>query len=272
MHFADRAGAITRLTRAHNGLIAAAGVFTGAWWASRILHTRPVLAAAAAAFALAAFANASNDWFDLEIDRIAHPSRPLPAGELTPRHALVCAAIAATIALAFAASVTVAMAGTTAGVLAVMVLYSSHLKRFGLAGNITVAVVGSLPFVYGAWAVGAPAASVPLVVIALPLHLARELAKDIDDAPGDRGARSTVPVRLGLPAARAACATAIVMFMVALVAVVVVHRRLLIVGIAPALVVCALGAVRVARGRPGGARLLKTAMVCAMLSLIAVRF
>lgn len=270
MRFADGAWAVARLTRAHNGLIAAAGVFTGAWWASRMLQPRPVLAAAAAAFALAAFANASNDWFDVEIDRIAHPSRPLPAGELTRRQALVCAAIAATMALVFAASVTVAMAETTAAVLAVMMLYSSHLKRSGVAGNITVAVVGSLPFVYGAWSVAAPAASVPLVVIALPLHLARELAKDIDDAPGDRRARSTVPVKLGLPTARAACATATAMFMVALVAV-VVRRRLLIVGVAPPLVFCALGAARVARGRPGGARLLKTAMVCAMLSLIAVR-
>src|SRR5687767_9580328 len=67
------------LLRWRNALLAGAGVLAGAWWgAGRV--TLGVALVTAAAFALTAVANAANDIADIEIDRVAHPERPLASG------------------------------------------------------------------------------------------------------------------------------------------------------------------------------------------------
>ena len=83
-----------------------------------------------------------------------------------------------------------------------MLAYSQIKSRWGVLGNATVAVLGSMPFLYGAWAAGKPEAGIVLVGIAAPLHLAREIAKDIDDIDGDRGRRRTLPIVGGVHLAR----------------------------------------------------------------------
>jgi geranylgeranylglycerol-phosphate geranylgeranyltransferase len=270
MRFAERADAVARLTRLHNGLIAAAGVWVGARWAGAGLAPARATLVALGAIALAAFANSVNDYFDVEIDRIVHPNRPLPAGELSPGAALATAAVAAIVAVTLTALASPPIAVATVAVLAVMVLYSTHLKRSGLVGNVVVAVLASLPIVYGAWSVAAPGSAVPLFLVAMPLHLAREVAKDLDDVAGDRARRRTLPVEFGATLGRTAFVVAMAIFIAALVPV-VAHRRLLGALIVPVLALCALASDRVVTGRPGGARLLKTAMVCAMIVFLAIR-
>lgn len=261
--------ALARLARLHNALLAAAGVLVGAWWAGARGGTRVVLATIAAV-ALAIFANAFNDWRDVDIDRVAHPSRPLPSGELPPRSAVALASAAAALALAASALSSAGFAAASAAVLALMTLYSTHLKRSGLAGNVTVALLASLPFVYGAWAAFAPLAAAPLFALAAPLHFARELAKDLDDASGDRLARATLPLTCGTAATRTLFAAAIVIFLGVLAAL-IVRRPLLGVLVVPALCLCALATRRIVGGEPGGPRLLKAAMVLAIVPLLVVR-
>ena len=98
----------------------------------------------------------------------------------------------------------------TVGVLLLMRLYSPWLKRAGFAGNLVVSVLASLPFLYGSYAAGDWQSGVPLVLLAIPLHLARELAKDLDDREADRGTRRTIPVTAGVHSARAAIVAALV--------------------------------------------------------------
>jgi len=261
--------ALLALARWPNALTAAAGVVVGAWWAHGALG--PAVGwAALAAIAITVAANAWNDVADLEIDRIAHPDRPLPLGALTPREATGAAWLAAALAVPLAWLAAPRIAILTVGVLGVARAYSPHLKRWGLLGNAAVAVVASLPFLYGSWAVGQPARGAILVAIAVPLHFAREVAKDLDDAAGDAGWRRTLPVAHGPRRARSVIALAAAAFLLAL-AWPAARAPLFALALLPAIGLSIAGAGAAVRGRPGGPTLFKAAMVCAMLAVIAAR-
>ena len=259
--------ALLALIRWPNVLLSAAGVLLGAWWARGSLLAPDVLLATIAGAALTAVANAENDYTDREIDRIAHPERPLPSGAIEPVHARRTVIIAALVALASTAAVGMAMAIGTVLVIAVMLVYGHSLKPRGLAGNVAVAVLASLPFVYGAWAAGAPRTALPLIGVAIPLHFAREIAKDLEDAEADAPTRRTLPVVHGLRGARIAVIGALAVFVMMLWPL-VVQRPRFGAFILPALVLGALAAARAWRGRRGSPSLFKAAMACAMVSLV----
>lgn len=265
-----RTAALWALVRGHNAVIAALGVVVGAWWSGGRVGTASVIGAALSAFFLACFANAFNDARDVAIDRVAHPSRPLPSGALTPQDARAAWLASAGLGLAAAIAAHRVLGALTVVVLASMWTYSVHLKRWGLAGNVVVAVLGSLPFLYGAIAAGRWRAGIALVLAAAPLHLAREVAKDLDDVRGDEGHRRTLPLVGGRR-----LATAVLVATVALHvwAVVVLSRRVerLTTLMIPALVLIALGVRRAALARSGTPLLLKAAMLAAMVALVIAR-
>ena len=97
--------------------------------------------------------------------------------------------------------------------LLVMLVYSPLLKSRGLQGNLAVAVVASMPLVYGAAAVGYWRAGLVPAVLAAFLHLAREVVKDIEDVPGDLAiGRATVPIAWGVDAGFFAAAGVLALF------------------------------------------------------------
>lgn len=265
--------AALRLVRWANALTAAAGVVLGAWWAGWG-DASLVALAAAAAIGLTAAANAWNDLADVYIDRFAHPERPLVTGALTLGTADRIAMLAATGAVIAASNVSVALGLFSVGVLLLMRLYSPWIKGAGPAGNLLVSVLASLPFVYGSYAVGHWALGIPLVLIAIPLHLARELAKDLDDREGDRGARRTLPLALGAPVARVVIIAALLASGLALafgLAPLVRSPALLFAALVPAMIALALATARAVRGLPGSPAFFKLAMVCAMAALLVAR-
>jgi geranylgeranylglycerol-phosphate geranylgeranyltransferase len=262
--------AILRLIRWPNALIAGAGVLVGAWWAGGDPFAAAPLLATACAVALAAVANAANDAVDRDIDRIAHPARPLPSGDLSVATAWRVVVAAAVAALLLAAAVGGPVLLATPIVLSVMLAYTPWLKPLGVPGNLAVAALASLPFLYGGWSVDRPGPTLALVALAVPLHLAREIAKDLDDAPGDAGARRTLPVAAGTRVARAALVVALGVFLGALGPFVAARPRLALLLI-PAVALALLGAWRALRGRRGAPALLKASMVFAMASLLAAR-
>jgi 4-hydroxybenzoate polyprenyltransferase len=141
-------------------------------------------------------------------------------------------------------------------------------------GNLVVSVLASLPFVYGSYAAGSWARGVPLVLIAIPLHLARELAKDLDDREADRGARRTLPLAAGVQSARIAILGALAASGAALalgLAPLVKSHALLALALAPAMLALAFATTRALRGHPGSPAFFKLAMVCAMAALLVAR-
>jgi 4-hydroxybenzoate polyprenyltransferase len=97
-------------------------------------------------------------------------------------------------------------------VLVVSLSYSPWLKPFAGVGNVATACIASLPFVYGAEAAGDIVAGLPLLAIAVPLHFAREVAKDVPDIRGDSGYRRTIPIALGLARTRAIVGLAVAVY------------------------------------------------------------
>jgi geranylgeranylglycerol-phosphate geranylgeranyltransferase len=174
------------------GLIAHAGAEQ---WAS-------VFAAAAAAGLLTAAANTINDVFDVETDRINKPHRAVTSGAVSASRARAAAAVLGVAGLALS---------TLAGLLpfaialpsaAMMYVYSSHLKRVPVAGNVAVGLITGLAFPFGCAAAGNIAAGVIPGIFALLYSVGRELVKDAEDVEGDMAAGiSTFATREGAAAA-----------------------------------------------------------------------
>ncbi len=205
---------VATLVRGRNLALAAAGVaIGGALTLGRVAFPRELVLAMLSAMGLGAVGNTANDLWDVEADRINKPLRPLVSGALSRSAALWIGGVSGGLGLccAWLAGPTVFAIGLPA--LVVMLAYSPLLKPRPVLGNAVVAVVGSLPLVYGAGAVGDwHAGLVPFWLAAL-LHLAREIVKDLEDIPGDLAAdRRTIPIAWGRHAGFVTAAVPLVCF------------------------------------------------------------
>lgn len=141
--------------------------------------------------------NSLNDYYDREVDKKAHPERPIPMGLVRPRAALVVSIAmfsAAFVLSMFVGPWPVAIVVTS---MLFMVAYEMFLKAEGLAGNLTISWLTGALFLFGGAAVDSmPVASI-LAALAFLATLGREIIKDIQDIEGDRAYRTTLPMRVG---------------------------------------------------------------------------
>jgi len=78
-------------------------------------------------------------------------------------------------------------------------LYSKYLKRIPLLGNVTVAFLTGLVFIFGGVVVSNPGAAIVPAVFAFLINLIRELVKDMEDIEGDKIAGViTFPIKYSL--------------------------------------------------------------------------
>jgi geranylgeranylglycerol-phosphate geranylgeranyltransferase len=259
--------AILSLVRWENALLSVAGVILGAWWATGRPNEPETIVMAAIAVLLTAFANADNDVRDYEIDKVAHPTRPLPSGRLSLHAARIVVGLCAAAALVLSALLGGAQTLAAVGVIGAMTIYNRGVKALGVPGNVVVSVVASLPFLFGAWSAGAAGAGIPLFLVGVPLHFAREIAKDLDDVEGDANFRRTLPLRAGPGTARLVVVSSVALFVVAL-APFAVRRPTFAIVVLPAVALCLVASRRVLSGQRGTARLLKSAMVVAMVAFV----
>ncbi len=265
--FANPVLAVLSLVRWENALLSVAGVILGAWWATGRPNEPETIVMAAIAVLLTAFANADNDVRDYEIDKVAHPTRPLPSGKLSLHTARIVVGLCAAAALVLSALLGGAQTLAAVGVIGAMTIYNRGVKALGVPGNVVVSVVASLPFLFGAWSAGAAGAGIPLFLVGVPLHFAREIAKDLDDVEGDASFRRTLPLRAGPGTARLVVVSSVALFVVALAPFAVRRPTFAIVAL-PAVALCLVASRRVLSGQRGTARLLKSAMVVAMVAFV----
>ncbi len=262
---------LAALARWPNAILAVAAVVAGACWAAGGGGRPPIARLALACGAtvgLAIMANAWNALEDRAIDARAHPERPIPSGAASPADAVALTIAGAGTALACSGAVAPALSAVTAGVLALLLVYARLKAWCGPAANLVAATLASFPFLYGAWAAGAPARALSLVAVALPVHLAREIAKDTDDAGADAPFRRTLPVIAGPAWARRAVLATTGIAVIALVLFVAEWTRTAW-GIGPAALACAYGAGRTASGRSGGPAWYKLGMAGAVAGVLA---
>nr|WP_305792401.1 UbiA family prenyltransferase [Acidianus sp. RZ1] len=138
---------------------------------------------------VAAGGYAINDVFDVEIDKINKPDRPLPSGKISLRRAII---------LSYGLMISGTIISITLGYFEVIIAtitslalyyYAKTLKREGLSGNIIVATTTALSIFYGGityfsgdWL---ERVIVPTAYSFL-LTLGREFIKGIEDYEGDK--------------------------------------------------------------------------------------
>lgn len=165
----------------------------------------PVLALGfACGFFLSASALITNDYFDVEVDRINAPQRPLPAGLVSRSTAMALGLLAALLGLAAALALNPLALGFSLIVWLLGFLYNWRLKAAGLWGNLIVSGSVGATLVLGGIAVGEVASRTVWVfgLLVFFFDLAEEIAGDAMDAEGDRErASKSVALRHGRRAA-----------------------------------------------------------------------
>lgn len=148
----------------------------------------------------------ANDVYDVEIDKVNSPERPLASGIVKTGNAVVLAVILSAAAIGFAALLGLWTLLTALLALGLMVYYNTRGKKTGLVGNAVVSFNVALPFFYGGLAVSSIR---PLLfifsVVAFLANFGREVAKGIADVKGDslRQVRTLAVVKGTRPAALA---------------------------------------------------------------------
>ena len=217
----NRALAVVRLARPFTLLAPALGLASGslvalgterAKYAGDLAalreHLPAILAGAAMAALLNAASNAVNQIFDLAIDRVNKPDRPLPAGHLTVADAWRVSAAGLLAALGIAAWLNTTTLVIVAFTSLVVYAYSGpplRTKRLWWAANLTIAIPrGTLLFVAGWTAVDGDRRLDSMLLWVLGAMyglfiLGAATTKDYADIPGDRAEGCvTLPIRFGV--------------------------------------------------------------------------
>ncbi len=199
------------LARLGNVFMAALGTLAGGYAVSNAPSVWPLAVALLGTMLGVAGGNALNDARDAEIDKRAHPNRPIPRGDLRVKDAVVAGWVLLGVAVLVLAG-TGKLATLVLGVFFVMGLawYEYRLKPLGLQGNVAISIIVGGTFLLGATAVTStgpsfserlfpPIGWTPLIfgLLAGLTTLAREIFKDLQDQEFDAAWRQTLPLRMG---------------------------------------------------------------------------
>jgi len=156
----------------------------------------------------------ANDVYDVEIDKVNSPLRPLASGTVKTRNAVALSVVLSAAAIGFSALLGLWTFLTALLALALMIYYNTRGKKTGLIGNAVVSFNVALPFFYGGLAVNKIS---PLLfifsVVAFLANFGREVAKGIADIKGDslRQVRTLAVVR----GSKVAASASAVLFVIA---------------------------------------------------------
>jgi len=187
------------LIRIKNCLIASLGTTIAGLIASNFnIHLLDkILLASLVVFLICGFGNVINDIYDIDIDRINKPYRPLPSGKVSIKSAKLLTWILAFSGLLLSlfnwACFIIALINTT-----ILYLYARWFKRDKKVGNPLVAYLTGSVFLFGGASVGNIFITSILFLCAMLTTWAREIVKDFEDMEGDRGRGViSLPIKYG---------------------------------------------------------------------------
>jgi geranylgeranylglycerol-phosphate geranylgeranyltransferase len=152
---------------------------------------------------ITAAGNVINDYFDVEIDRVNRPDRPIPSGQVrlpAARAYAVTLFLAGILVCLFTNELCIAIAVFNS---LILIAYAARLKRTPLLGNLTVSYLSASMFLFGGAFDGLQGLFrvMPFAVMTFFAMLARELVKDAEDVEGDRASGPvTIPILYGVTA------------------------------------------------------------------------
>jgi geranylgeranylglycerol-phosphate geranylgeranyltransferase len=197
--------------RPMNGLLSAFGVWIG-WSVERgdpFPRELSLFLLMFSSFMILAGGNLLNDMNDIDVDRRIHPRRPLASGTLTPasaRRIFILLWISSIILTVFASYNNKTVYPMIIIVISIFLIsiYESNLKETGFSGNLTIAILTGMPFLFGSSLHNAFGPLVlTLFLMAVLVNLSREILKDMEDIDGDIEFRRTLPIRVGLKKSKA---------------------------------------------------------------------
>ena len=156
-------------------------------------------------FFISSFSMVSNDIYDLEVDRINQPNRPLPSQSVSINQAKVFCWVLLVLGLLVSIRLGV-VTFVIAGIFALIGwFYNYRGKAMGIFGNSLVALSLAIPYIYGSVALGNYSINLGYL-LALTSFLAgmgREVLKGVADVEGDRLRKiRTVAISYGIHSAR----------------------------------------------------------------------
>jgi len=176
------------LTRPVNSIMVGFAVIVGiSVSAPNQLLSVPALLGFLTGFLISSYSMIVNDWYDLEVDRINSPDRPLASGRIHPRTAAVFAGIMLTLGLISSILIGLDTFIIASIFAAIAWIYNYRGKKQMLLGNMMVAASVAIPYIYGGATVGMIDDRL-LWFLALTSFLAatgREIIKTIADVDGD---------------------------------------------------------------------------------------
>ena len=150
-----------------------------------------------AVFFITSASMAFNDYFDRDVDKKAHPDRPIPSGKVTPFQGLAISIIFFVISLFLSFLINILCLIIVIISIVLLVLYETIFKNQGIVGNIVVSFIVAISFLFGGAAIGRPELALDFTLLAFFIMLGREILMDVTDIEGDKLNRLTLPMRIG---------------------------------------------------------------------------
>lgn len=148
---------------------------------------------------IAAAGNIVNDIYDIETDKVSHPNRVLAQGLLSKKEAVFLYNFFNVIAIILASRISDYLIVIVLFTIILLYVYSAYLKKLPLVGNIVIAFITGLAFIYGGFAADNPNGAIVPAVFAFLINLIREIVKDIQDIEGDsKLSFKTFPILYGI--------------------------------------------------------------------------
>ena len=149
------------LTRPGNAILTAVAVIAGAFIASGpeiVDFQNEVIICCISAMMLVGGGNALNDYNDRESDKLNHPKRPIPSGQIKAETALNYAQLLlgmGLLILFFTLDNKMPFVIALIGI-GTLIAYENGLKAAGITGNISVGLMSGAVFLYAGMAVNDP--------------------------------------------------------------------------------------------------------------------
>lgn len=190
--------ALPSLLRIHNALFGALTVMTSVLLVNPS-HLFIILISGVIAYvSLSSAGNVINDIYDVKIDRINRPERPIPSGRISKKEAKKIYIVLVSIGLGASLFSSLLRKNVVPFILATIftgmgVLYSMKLKIMGFVGSIIVGISFAIGYIYGLFISADiwPAFSDMITIllfftVSTTLLISREIIKGIEDIEGDK--------------------------------------------------------------------------------------
>ncbi len=171
--------------RGYNCFIASFAVWVGAHTSGFYSVNLELLYAIFGVFLITGAGNTSNDIADIKIDKKFKSDRIIPSGTIKINTAWIITTIFFLTGILLSIFIGTYHIIVSVFVTLLLLLYNFYFKRIPILGNITVALLSGLPFVYGGLLSNNWKWSIIPFMFAFLIHLGREIIKSIEDMDGD---------------------------------------------------------------------------------------